>query len=160
MILVSLLAGLVFGAGLAVSQMVDPAKVLGFLDFGAISSGGWDPSLALVMAGALAVAAVGFRLADVRARPVCGPAFDLPVRKHVDARLVAGALTFGMGWGLVGYCPGPAIASLAYGLGETAIFVLAMLAGMTAYRLAFERGGEASLSAVGPRGGAGSSATR
>lgn len=148
-LLVSLLAGLLFGAGLAVSQMVDPAKVLGFLDVGAIPAGGWDPSLAFVMAGALAVAAVGFRLAAARARPVCAAAFHMPSRRDIDVRLVAGSVLFGAGWGLVGYCPGPAIASLAYGLGDTVIFVIAMLAGMGLYTLAFERGARVGASASG-----------
>ncbi|MBX6322146.1 MAG: YeeE/YedE family protein [Rhodospirillaceae bacterium] len=139
-LLAALGAGLLFGAGLAVSQMVSPAKVLAFLDLGAIPQGDWDPSLALVMAAALAVAAAGFRLAAVRARPLCAPAFHVPARRKIDARLGAGALLFGAGWGLVGYCPGPAIASLAYGRQETAVFVLAMLAGMLLHRLLFERG--------------------
>ncbi len=148
-VLVSLAAGLVFGAGLAVSQMVSPAKVLAFLDLGAIPAGGWDPSLALVMTGALAVAAAGFRLVARRARPLCAPAFHLPQRRAIDARLVAGALLFGAGWGLVGYCPGPAIASLAYGRWQTAVFVLAMLAGMLLHRLLFEPDGRAGASAAG-----------
>jgi uncharacterized protein len=137
----SFAAGLLFGAGLAVSRMIDPAKVLAFLDFGAITTGGWDPSLALVMLGALAVAAVGFRFAGARARPVWSPAFHLPARRQVDAPLIAGAAVFGIGWGLVGYCSGPAIASLTYGLGATAMFVVAMLVGMVVHHVVREPDG-------------------
>jgi uncharacterized membrane protein YedE/YeeE len=141
-LIVALVAGLLFGAGLAVSQMVDPTKVLNFLDFGAIATGGWDPSLALVMAGALAVAAVGFRLARARSQPVCGGAFHMPARTRPDVRLIAGSIVFGAGWGLVGYCPGPAVASLAYGLADTVIFVAAMLLGMGLHHVAFEGGAD------------------
>jgi len=130
----AILAGLLFGAGLAVSQMANPAKVLAFLDVGAIPSGGWDPSLALVMAGALAVTFVGFRLARTRTKPLAGERFEWPTRTDIDARLVAGSAIFGIGWGLVGYCPGPAIASLAWGRSETIVFVLAMIAGMVIWR--------------------------
>ena len=130
-IIVSLAAGLLFGVGLVVSRMIDPAKVLGFLDL----AGPWDPSLALVMAGAVSVAAIGFRIAATRATPVLAEEFRRPTRTAVDRRLVGGAVLFGIGWGLVGYCPGPALASLSLGRTETGIFVAAMLAGMAAYRL-------------------------
>ena len=132
----ALLSGLVFGIGLAVSGMINPAKVLAFLDFGGIPAGVWDPSLAFVMAGALMVAAVGFRPARGRERPLDGGSFADPPRRDIDARLVAGALIFGAGWGLVGFCPGPAIASLAYGAGKSFLFVAAMLAGMAVHRYA------------------------
>lgn len=130
----ALLSGLVFGIGLAISGMINPAKVLAFLDFGGIPAGAWDPSLAFVMAGALAVAAVGFRLARGRDRPLDGGSFAEPPRRDIDARLVAGAIIFGAGWGLVGFCPGPAIASLAFGAGKSFLFVVAMLAGMALHR--------------------------
>lgn len=148
-LIVPALAGLLFGAGLAISQMVDPAKVLAFLDVGAIPSGSWDPSLALVMGGALVVAAIGFRLAAARSRPIQADTFQLPTRREIDWRLASGAVLFGVGWGLVGYCPGPAIASLVYGLGDTVIFVVAMVVGMALHHIAFERG--AGLGAT-PRG--------
>jgi hypothetical protein len=130
----AVLAGLLFGAGLAVSQMANPAKVLAFLDVGAIPSGGWDPSLALVMVGALIVTFFGFAIARRRERPLAADRFEWPTRRDIDARLVAGSVLFGVGWGLVGYCPGPAIASLAWGRSETIVFVLAMIAGMVIWR--------------------------
>lgn len=134
-ILIPLIAGLLFGAGLTVSQMVDPAKVQGFLDFAGIAGGTWDPSLAFVMGGALAVTAIGYGLALRRAAPLMAPQFSLPTRTDIDARLIAGAAIFGVGWGLAGYCPGPAVASLAFGNAEALAFVVAMLAGMGAFQL-------------------------
>jgi uncharacterized membrane protein YedE/YeeE len=127
----ALLAGILFGLGLAVSQMINPAKVLAFLDF----AGRWDPSLALVMAGALGVTALGYRLALKRPAPLLAPRFEVPTLREIDRRLLAGAVLFGIGWGLVGFCPGPAIASLAYGVRESIIFVAAMLAGMALFRV-------------------------
>lgn len=121
-------SGTLFGIGLAVSQMIDPGKVLAFLDV----AGRWDPSLALVMLGALAVAAPGFRLARARSVPVLGGRFEAPSRP-IDHKLLIGAAVFGIGWGLVGFCPGPAIASIALGRPESLIFVLAMLAGAWLY---------------------------
>jgi uncharacterized membrane protein YedE/YeeE len=121
----ALLAGLIFGLGLAVSGMVDPAKVLAFLDI----AGRWDPSLALVMAGALAVSAVAFRIALRRPAPFLANRFELPRATVVDRNLIAGAALFGVGWGLVGFCPGPAFASLAFGLEKSLVFVLAMIVG-------------------------------
>jgi uncharacterized membrane protein YedE/YeeE len=134
-ILAALLSGLLFGAGLVVSQMVDPAKVQGFLDFGGIPAGAWDPSLAFVMAGALAITAPGYWLVLRRTAPVAAPKFLVPTRKDIDARLVSGAALFGIGWGLAGYCPGPAVAALAFGRAETAVFVVAMLLGMGLFSL-------------------------
>lgn len=128
--LYALIAGTVFGLGLAVSQMTDPAKILAFLDV----TGAWDPSLVLVMAGALAVTAVGYRLVSRRVQPIADESFHLPAPKGVDSRLLAGAALFGIGWGLVGYCPGPAIASLVYLHPKTLVFVLAMVAGMFLHR--------------------------
>ena len=127
----ALVAGILFGIGLAVSQMVSPAKVLGFLDL----FGRWDPSLAFVMAGALAVAMVGFRLTEARTAPVFAERFEIPTRRDLDARLIGGAAIFGVGWGLTGYCPGPAIASLAFGIPELVIVVVAMAIGAWIQRM-------------------------
>jgi len=135
------LCGLVFSAGLAVSGMTNPAKVLGFLDV----LGRWDPTLAFVMAGALAVSAAGFALSRRRRRPWLASAFAIPSRRDLDARLVGGAALFGIGWGMVGVCPGPALANLGRGSGEAVLFVGAMVAGMALHRLATrERGAVAS----------------
>lgn len=130
-LLTALLSGLLFGLGLTVSGMVNPAKVLGFLDF----AGHWDPSLALVMAAAIPVAALGFAVGKRRQAPLCTPAFAGPTKSRVDARLVAGAVLFGIGWGLAGFCPGPALASMGFGRWQIVVFVAAMLAGMAAFRL-------------------------
>jgi uncharacterized membrane protein YedE/YeeE len=123
----SALAGAIFGLGLAVSGMTQPGKVLGFLD---VAGGAWDPSLLFVMAAAIAVGALGHHLAVRRARPLLSSAFVLPTKRHVDARLVAGAAVFGVGWGLGGYCPGPAITSLVTGAVPVIVFVACMLAGL------------------------------
>jgi uncharacterized protein len=130
-ILASLLIGTLFGAGVAVSRMIDPAKVLGFLDV----AGDWDPTLAVVMAGALLAAAPGFAVARRRARPFLAERFEMPSRRDVDLRLLGGAALFGAGWGLSGFCPGPAIAALATGMLPVLVFVAAMLAGRALYRL-------------------------
>jgi uncharacterized membrane protein YedE/YeeE len=124
-------AGLLFGLGLVVSQMVNPAKVLAFLDI----FGDWDPSLAFVMAGAVAASSLGYVLAKRRGVPVLAPKLEIPTRRDLDARLVTGAALFGIGWGLVGLCPGPALAGLALGRWEIYVFVAAMLAGVALYRL-------------------------
>ncbi|MDJ0850385.1 MAG: YeeE/YedE family protein [Myxococcota bacterium] len=129
-VLSALLAGTLFGAGLSISQMVDPDKVLGFLDL----AGSWDPSLALVMAAALAVTAAGYRLAWRRERPLLAPRFELPTRRDLDARLLGGAVLFGLGWGIAGFCPGPALASIAGGEGSALVFVAALLVGAWAGR--------------------------
>jgi uncharacterized protein len=121
------LAGLLFGLGLCLSGMTDPGKVLGFLDL----AGSWDPSLALVMVGAIAVAFVAFRIAARRATSFSGHAFQLPTSNAIDARIVGGSVLFGVGWGLAGLCPGPAIVNLGYLNQSAALFVLAMAAGMT-----------------------------
>ena len=128
-LLVALLSGLLFGLGLTVSGMVNPAKILGFLDF----AGHWDPSLALVMISAIPVAAVGFAFGRGRRAPLYAPAFSGPAKSRVDARLVSGAVLFGIGWGLAGFCPGPALASLCFGGWSVLVFVAAMLAGMAAF---------------------------
>lgn len=119
-------SGLVFGLGLIVSGMANPAKVLGFLDL----AGAWDPSLALVMAGAIAVGLAAFALARRRARSLLGAAMQLPTARAIDRRLVAGSLLFGVGWGLAGFCPGPALVALGMGATKALVFVAAMLAGM------------------------------
>jgi uncharacterized membrane protein YedE/YeeE len=129
-----LVCGLLFGAGLAVSQMINPAKVLAFLDFGGIAAGTWDPSLAFVMLGALLVAAPAYALGKRRGSTLFAVELNLPTRRDIDARLLGGAALFGAGWGLVGYCPGPALAGLGLGTPKTLIFVAAMLIGMLAYR--------------------------
>ena len=121
----SFLAGLVFGLGLVLAGMTDPRKVLGFLDL----AGAWDPSLAFVLGGAVGFSAVAFRVALRRARPWFADVFRLPSRTGFDAALVIGAAVFGIGWGLVGYCPGPAIVSLAWGNAEAWVLVPAMLVG-------------------------------
>jgi uncharacterized protein len=125
----SFVVGLVFGLGLLVSRMADPAKVLGFLDL----AGDWDPSLALVMVGAIAVGAVGFALARRRPKALLGGPMRLPVARQIDRRLVVGSVLFGMGWGLAGFCPGPALTAVGMGEPKALLFVLAMLAGMGIY---------------------------
>jgi uncharacterized membrane protein YedE/YeeE len=125
-LLASFVAGLVFGIGLLLAGMANPAKVLGFLDL----AGAWDPSLALVMAGAVAVGSVAFALAKRRRVSLLGAPMQLPTARQVDRRLVVGSLVFGIGWGLAGFCPGPALVALGEGAGQAAVFVLAMLAGM------------------------------
>lgn len=126
--LAALLSGAVFGVGLSVAQMTNPAKVLAFLDVG----GAWDPSLALVMLAALTVSALGLRLVGGRPAPLLAPTFSAPSRRDIDGRLIGGAALFGIGWGLAGYCPGPALAALAFGTREALVFVAAMAAGMWA----------------------------
>lgn len=125
-ILMALLVGLVFGIGLIVSGMTDPSKVLGFLDL----AGNWDPSLAFVMGGAIVVGLGAFRLAGGRPKAILGAEMRLPTATHIDKRLVLGGLAFGIGWGLAGFCPGPALTSLTTGGSKALIFVAAMVAGM------------------------------
>src|SRR4051794_4650900 len=129
-VLLQFIVGLIFGFGLIVSGMSNPAKVLNFLDFVAIRTGTWDASLAFVMAGAIAVTFTGFKLVLERSQPVFGERFHLPAKGDIDARVVAGPALFGIGWGLAGFCPGPAITALGLGTKTAAIFVVAMLAGM------------------------------
>ncbi len=125
-ILINLAAGLLFGCGLILSGMADPAKVLNFLDL----AGTWDPSLAFVMLGAISVTALGYALAQRRKAPVLEPAFDLPPTSPVDRPLIIGSAIFGLGWGLSGFCPGPALTSLILAAPGTLVFVPAMFAGM------------------------------
>ena len=129
--LMSFVAGLVFGIGLLVSGMSNPAKVQGFLDL----AGHWDPSLALVMGGAIVVGLIGFRVAHVRTSSLLGGAMHLPASRDLDRHLVLGSLAFGIGWGLAGFCPGPALVSLGSGELKAVVFVAAMLAGMLVYEL-------------------------
>jgi hypothetical protein len=127
----SLLAGLVFGLGLITSGMANPAKVLGFLDL----AGAWDPSLAFVMAGAITVGTVAFRVARRRTVSLLGAEMRLPAARDIDRRLVAGSLLFGIGWGMGGFCPGPALVALGMGEIKALVFVAAMLAGMGLFEL-------------------------
>ena len=124
--------GLLFGLGLLLSGMTDPAKVLGFLDL----FGTWDPSLAFVMGGAIAVGFFAFALARKRTTNFLGGALHLPKATQIDQRLVLGGLTFGAGWGLAGFCPGPGIVSMASGEVKAAVFMAAMLVGMVLYEVA------------------------
>lgn len=132
--LAALLLGLLFGLGLIVGGMTDPAKVLAFLDLG----GAWDPSLALVMGGAVVVATGLYALARRRGRSVLGGPLHWPTARAIDGRLIGGSLLFGVGWGLAGFCPGPALVALGAGQGGAAVFVGAMLAGMALFE-AIER---------------------
>jgi uncharacterized membrane protein YedE/YeeE len=122
----ALLAGVIFGAGLMISDMVNPARVLNFLDV----AGSWDPTLIFVMAGGLAVTTLGYRLIFRRGAPLFGDNFNLPTLQQIDVQLVGGAALFGIGWGLAGMCPGPALADLAALEPKAWLFVAAMLAGM------------------------------
>ena len=124
--IIGLLCGLVFGVGLAVSGMTDTAVVLGFLDI----TGQWNPDLAFVMGGAVLVTLVAFRFILKMKSPILNTKFSLPTRSVIDGRLLTGAAIFGIGWGLYGYCPGPALAALTYMDNKTAMFVVAMLIGM------------------------------
>ncbi|WMS42715.1 YeeE/YedE family protein [Acuticoccus sp. MNP-M23] len=127
---VALVAGALFGFGLSVSDMVNPARVLAFLN---VTGGAWDPTLAFVLAGAIAAAIPGILQQRRLARPLTGGDFGLPETRKVDARLVGGAAMFGLGWGLAGFCPGPALAALSLGTVEVAVFVAAMAAGMVLF---------------------------
>ena len=127
--LFAFLFGLLFGLGMIVAGMANPAKVLGFLDL----AGPWDPSLALVMGGAIADGVGAFAIARRRSKSLLGFAMQLPSARHIDKRLVGGNLLFGIGWGLAGICPGPGLVLLGAGMAEGAIFVAAMLAGMAIF---------------------------
>ena len=132
--LVNLALGLLFGIGLVISGMSDPAKVLNFLDL----FGTWDPSLAFVMGGAVIVAFIGFRLVLRRDAPIMGGTFHLPAKNHIDSRIIVGPAVFGIGWGLGGFCPGPALTVLGLGEAGTLVFLPAMFLGMWAARAASE----------------------
>lgn len=128
----ALLAGLLFGIGLMVSGMANPTKVQGFLDL----AGRWDPSLAFVMLGAIAVGMLAFAVAKRRGRTYLGLPLQLPANTQVTLRLVLGSAAFGVGWGLAGFCPGPALVAFGAGYGKAGAFVAAMVAGMAAFELA------------------------
>lgn len=145
--LAALACGTLFGLGLAIAQMTDPAKVLAFFDIAAIPSGGWDPSLALVLGGAVAVTLVAYRLIPQPGRqPLLDPAFHLPTASEIDSPLVVGSAIYGVGWGLVGFCVGPSIAALGFGDLRVFAFVAAMVAGAWA-----ASGVNRFLTAGGPR---------
>jgi uncharacterized membrane protein YedE/YeeE len=127
--------GVVFGVGLIISGMTDPSKVIGFLDL----AGAWDPSLAFVMGGAILVGFVAFRVARGRTVSFLGGAMHLPTARQIDRELVLGSLAFGVGWGLAGFCPGPAVVSLGAGQDKAVVFVIAMIAGMALYESADRR---------------------
>ena len=133
MILASLVCGFIFGLGLLISGMTQPSKVLGFLDIFGIGSGTWDPSLAVVMAAALAVSGLGYLIVQRQPQPVLAPKFDLATRTGIDTPLVAGSALFGIGWGLVGLCPGPALENLATLSPPLIVFCVAMAAGIVAH---------------------------
>lgn len=128
-IVTALIAGLLFGVGLILSGMSNPAKVIGFLDL----AGDWDPSLGFVMAGAIMVGFVAFRLAGKQRLSLLGTPMHLPTSRQIDRRLIIGGLTFGVGWGLAGYCPGPALVSVLTAGGKPLLFVASMVAGMLVF---------------------------
>ena len=130
-VLSALLVGLIFGIGLILGGMTNPAKVIGFLDL----FGNWDPSLAFVMGGAISVGLVAFRVAGGRPTSLLGEPMRLPTRKDIDQRLILGSLVFGAGWGLAGFCPGPALVAVGTGSIKAMIFVAAMLTGMAVFEL-------------------------
>lgn len=122
----ALLVGLMFGIGLTISGMINPAKIIGFLDI----AGRWDPSLLVVMLSALVVSFVGYRIVLAREKPAFEPSFQLPTKTAIDRPLLVGSALFGAGWGLSGLCPGPAVSAAALGKGEVYVFLVALLAGM------------------------------
>ena len=128
--LVALLCGILFGAGLVVSDMINPARVLAFLDV----TGAWDPALAFVMGGALIPSAAAYAYRRKMEKPLLESRFHVPTNRTIDTKLIGGAVVFGLGWGLVGLCPGPAIAALVSGKWQAVVFMIAMIAGMAAYR--------------------------
>ncbi|MGB4867046.1 MAG: YeeE/YedE family protein [Hyphomicrobium sp.] len=129
-VVMHLISGLLFGIGLAVSGLINPAKVQNFLDI----TGTWDPSLAFTMGAAVITTAIGYALVFRRSAPLCDTHFHVPEPQSIDARLIAGAALFGIGWGSAGYCPGPALSALSQGASGTYVFVIAMLAGMALAR--------------------------
>ena len=128
---IEFILGLLFGVGLLVSGMTDPGKVLGFLDL----AGAWDPSLAFVMGGAILVGVAGFAVAKKRTSSFLGSAMHLPTSRDIDRRLIIGSLTFGAGWGLAGFCPGPGLVTMGSGEPKAALFVVAMLGGMALFEI-------------------------
>jgi uncharacterized membrane protein YedE/YeeE len=134
-ILAALGLGLTFGLGLSLSGMLDPARVRGFLDV----TGAWDPSLMFVLGGAVTVSAIGYRISRRLAKPALDETFQIPQDRRIDGRLVGGSALFGIGWGLSGFCPGPAVAALSTGALPVAVFVATMLVGMAAHRAVTRR---------------------
>ena len=133
-LIVQLFIGLLFGSGLVVAGMSNQQKVQNFLDLAAITTGGWDPSLIFVMGGGALVTFLGYRLVLKRARPIFDTQFHMPKAKHIDAPIVIGPAIFGIGWGLVGFCPGPALTALGTGSTQALLFVAAMIVGMIGAR--------------------------
>lgn len=129
-IMIALMAGVIFGVGLALSGMVDPNKVINFLDV----TGHWDPSLMFVLGGGVITTTLAYQFIFAQGKPLFDDDFHLPTLLKIDAKLLLGAVLFGIGWGLIGYCPGPAVASLGFRPGEPLIVVVSMLAGMLLYR--------------------------
>lgn len=144
--LTELCAGLLFGWGLLISGMTDPGKVIGFLDL----AGAWDPSLAFVMGGAVMVGLLAFAVAKKRTRSVLGSPMHLPTVRNIDRRLVSGALIFGAGWGLAGFCPGPVIAVMGTGNGKAFLFVGAMIAGMLLFEVIDRQGRKTATQRANP----------
>ena len=142
--LASLGCGILFGIGLSISGMVNPEKIIRFVDF----SGQWDPSLAFVMVGALIVFGIGFRLTQRAGMPLFAEAFQVPSRRDIDPKLIGGAALFGVGWGLAGICPGPSITALAFGMSDFYVFFLAMAAGSLIYGMTSASGGKATPAAA------------
>ena len=138
-IVFSFVTGLVFGLGLVISQMMSPAKVLGFLDV----FGRWDPSLLLVMAGAVVISSIAVLMSKKRTATFLGTPMHMPTARDVDRRLIGGSIVFGIGWGLAGFCPGPALVALGTGHVKAFIFVIAMIAGMGLFELADRKWGRA-----------------
>ncbi|MGY3618056.1 DUF6691 family protein [Bradyrhizobium sp. USDA 10063] len=138
-VLIQFVIGLTFGLGLLISGMSNPAKVLNFLDLAAIRTGSWDPSLMFVMIGAVVVTFLGFRLVLKWPRPILGGTFRLPAKTDLDLRVIIGPAIFGVGWGIAGFCPGPAFVALGYGSSASILFVIAMLAGMAVARALADR---------------------
>jgi len=155
--IVALISGVLFGLGLALSQMIDPARVLGFLDV----TGVWDPTLLFVLGGAVGVTVLAFRFVLRRPRPVFAPVFSLPAKKDIDRPLVLGSALFGIGWGIAGYCPGPGITALVLGAWNPVLFVLALAAGSFLYNWLSQRADQktnvsTSTSSMSPAGKASS----
>jgi uncharacterized membrane protein YedE/YeeE len=134
--LVAFAVGLIFGIGLLISGMTQPEKIFGFLDL----FGRWDPSLIFVMGGALAISAIGFYLAGKRGKGLLGDPLSLPAKDEIDPRLMTGALVFGVGWGLAGVCPAPAVVNLGFGIAPAFVFAGAMITGMAIYGVTLGRG--------------------
>ncbi len=137
-LIVCLLAGFIFGMGLALSNMIDPNKVLNFLDI----MGDWDPSLAFVMIGALCVSTLAYQRIPKRTQPVLEDHFRIPSNTKIDKSLILGAVLFGIGWGMAGFCPGPALSSVGLALLDPVIFVFAMLCGFATHYFIFDRKSE------------------